>query len=81
MIKTADLGAFFAVLCAAKNRAIRSNFCPFGTKIPLLSALWAGNYKKDLYAAIRRHGIVPCASLCVAISYREKAAITIVPGC
>jgi hypothetical protein len=21
----------------AKNRAIRSNFCPFGTKIPLLS--------------------------------------------
>jgi hypothetical protein len=37
-----NLGAFFAAFSdpsglAAKNRAIRSNFCPFGAKIPLLS--------------------------------------------
>jgi hypothetical protein len=32
-----DLGAFFAAPRTAKNRAIRSNFCPSGAKIPLLS--------------------------------------------
>jgi hypothetical protein len=37
MIKLVGLGAFFAAPRAAKNRAIRSNFCPFGAKIPLLS--------------------------------------------
>jgi hypothetical protein len=42
MIKFVYLGAFFAALSdppglAAKNRAIRSNFCPSGAKIPLLS--------------------------------------------
>jgi hypothetical protein len=31
------MGAFFAALRPAKNRAIRSNFCPCGAKIPLLS--------------------------------------------
>jgi hypothetical protein len=37
MSKLTGLGAFFAALCAAQNRAIRSNFCPSGAKIPLLS--------------------------------------------
>jgi hypothetical protein len=37
MIKLVGFGAFFAAPHAAKNRAIRSNFCPSGAKIPLLS--------------------------------------------
>jgi hypothetical protein len=37
MIKLVGFGAFFAALHTAKNRAIRSNFCPSGAKIPLLS--------------------------------------------
>jgi hypothetical protein len=36
-IKLVGPGAFFAVRSTAKNRAIRSNFCPCGAKIPLLS--------------------------------------------
>jgi hypothetical protein len=36
-IELVYLGAFFAALRVAKNRAIRSNFFPFGAKIPLLS--------------------------------------------